>query len=143
MSQSDPFNLQRFVAAQDPVFDGVRSELRAGTKVSHWMWFVFPQVRGLGRSATSKKFAIKSRGEAIAYLNHTILGQRLKECTRLVLAVEGKSITEILGYIDDQKFRSSMTLFAQVSPDDPIFNEALQKYFGGVPDDKTPRLLRT
>lgn len=141
MSQSDTFHLQRFVDAQDPIFEDVRSELQAGAKVSHWMWFVFPQIRGLGSSSVSKEFAISSREEAKTYLNHPILGPRLRECTRLVLAVEGKSIAEIFGYIDDMKFRSCMTLFAQVSLDDDIFTEALRKYFGGVPDDLTLRLL--
>jgi uncharacterized protein (DUF1810 family) len=141
MPGPDPFNLQRFVNAQAPVFQDVRAELQSGAKVSHWMWFIFPQVKGLGSSGISKQFAISSREEAKAYLNHPILGERLRECTRLVLAVEGKSITEIFGYIDDKKFRSSVTLFAQVSSNDKIFTEALRKYFDGVPDAMTLRLL--
>ncbi|MGH9495241.1 MAG: DUF1810 domain-containing protein [Candidatus Sulfotelmatobacter sp.] len=141
MSNSDPFNLQRFVEAQGPVFEDVRSELRAGAKVSHWMWFIFPQIRGLGSSTISDRFALTSREEAKAYSNHPVLGQRLRECIRLALAVEGKSITEILGYIDGKKFRSSMTLFAEVSPEDQIFQQALRKYFGGVPDFMTLHLL--
>ena len=105
------------------------------------MWFIFPQIKGLGSSEISKRFAISSREEAKAYLNHSILGQRLKECTRLVLAVEGRSSVDIFGSIDDMKFRSSMTLFAEVSSADEIFHEALQKYFKGVPDATTLRLL--
>jgi uncharacterized protein (DUF1810 family) len=141
MPDSDPFNLQRFVNAQNPVFENVRFELQSGTKVSHWMWFIFPQVRGLGSSSMSKKFAISSREEAKAYLNHPILGQRLRECTRLVFAVGGRSSADIFGSIDDMKFRSSMTLFAEVSSDDKVFHEVLQKYFEGVPDATTLRLL--
>ena len=138
-SQSDhrPYDLQRFVLAQDPVFERVLAELRAGMKTSHWMWFIFPQIRGLGRSPVSLEYAIASREEAQSYLQHPILGPRLKECTRLVLEVEGRSVEEIFGSPDDMKFRSSMTLFAQVSPDDDIFQRALQKYFAGVPDRLT------
>jgi len=140
MPVSDPFNLQRFVDAQSSVLEDVQVELKAGVKTSHWMWFIFPQIRGLGSSSVSREFAISSREEAEAYLNHPILGPRLKECTRLVLSVEGKSSADIFGYIDDMKFRSSMTLFAEVSQD-PIFSEALKKYFRGVPDALTLRLL--
>jgi uncharacterized protein (DUF1810 family) len=141
MQDSDPFNLQRFVDAQDPVFDNVRFELQSGAKVSHWMWFIFPQVRGLGSSEISKRFAISSRKEASAYLNHPILGQRLKECTHLVVALEGRSSCDIFGSVDDKKFRSCMTLFAEISQGDQIFNQALQKYFDGVPDALTLKLL--
>ena len=115
---SDPFNLERFVVAQDPVFEDVQSELRAGAKTSHWMWFIFPQLKGLGSSQMSIEFGIASRDEAQAYLNHPILGPRLKECTRLILAAEAKFIRQILGPPDDLKFRSSMTLFAQVTADE-------------------------
>jgi uncharacterized protein (DUF1810 family) len=132
----DPFNLERFVLAQDSVYQDVVSELRAGTKMSHWMWFIFPQIRGLGRSPVSAEYAISGRKEAQAYLQHAILGARLKECTNVVLHVEGRSATEIFGSPDDMKFRSCMTLFSQVSDDD-LFTKALQKYFAGVPDPLT------
>ena len=133
----DPYNLDRFVEAQSSVFEHVRQEFRAGMKMGHWMWFIFPQIRGLGRSPISIEFAISSRQEATAYLQHPILGPRLKECTQLVLQIQGRSVEQIFGSPDDLKFRSSMTLFAQVSPDDDIFVKALQKYFGGKPDQLT------
>lgn len=133
----DPYNLERFVIAQNSVFKQVLSELKAGTKMSHWMWFIFPQIRGLGRSSISLEYAISSRNEAQAYLQHPVLGPRLKECTRLVLRVEGRSAADIFDSPDDMKFRSSMTLFAQVSVDDDIFQRALQKYFNGTPDQLT------
>jgi uncharacterized protein (DUF1810 family) len=136
-SSTDPFNLDRFVFAQKAMYQRVLSELRAGTKLSHWMWFIFPQIKGLGRSPVSIEYAISSREEASAYLKHPILGPRLKECTSLVLLVEGRSIEEIFGSPDDMKFRSSMTLFSEISPDDLIFEKALQKYFGGKPDKLT------
>jgi uncharacterized protein (DUF1810 family) len=132
----DPYNLDRFVQAQARVLDDVLSQLKAGSKQSHWMWFIFPQIRGLGRSSVSIEYAISSRDEAKAYLRHPILGPRLKQCTRLVLLVEGRSALEIFGSPDDMKFRSSMTLFSQVS-DDEIFDLALQKFFAGVPDALT------
>lgn len=136
-SSHDPYNLERFVIAQDPVFKRVLSELQAGTKIGHWMWFIFPQLKGLGRSPISVEYAISSRDEAQAYLQHRTLGSRLKHCTQLVLQIEGRSATDIFYTPDDMKFRSSMTLFAQVSPDDDIFQRALQKYFAGVPDQLT------
>ncbi len=139
----DAFNLQRFVDAQAPVYDNVRRELRAGCKTSHWMWFIFPQIQGLGHSPTARKYAISGRDEAKAYLQHPILGPRLIECTNLVNQVEAKSADGIFGYPDDLKFRSSMTLFAEVSPDNPVFVDALDKYFGGEPDQLTlDRLAR-
>jgi len=131
---SDPHNLQRFVAAQNPVYERVLAELRAGEKHGHWMWFIFPQLRGLGYSYTAIAFGISSREEAQAYLKHPILGPRLVECTRLVNLIEGRSIDRIFGYPDDLKFRSSMSLFASVTAENQIFREALQKYFGGEPD---------
>lgn len=134
---SDPYNLERFVIAQSSIFDQVLSELRAGYKESHWMWFIFPQIKGLGRSPISVEYAISSKDEARAYLQHPILGVRLKECTRLILLVKGRSAIEIFGEPDDMKFRSSMTLFAQVSGDDDICERALQKYFDGIPDSLT------
>ena len=139
---NDPFDLQRFVSAQNPVFEQVCSELRQGRKESHWMWFVFPQLQGLGHSWMANKFGISSRGEAEAYLGHSILGPRLRECTRLVNLVEGRSIDQIFGYPDNLKFRSSMTLFSCVEPDSDVFVTALQKYFGGQPDRVTLERLR-
>jgi uncharacterized protein (DUF1810 family) len=136
-SPVDSHHLARFVIAQAPVFKRVLSELAAGVKMGHWMWFIFPQIKGLGRSPVSVEYAISSRAEAQAYLQHPVLGPRVKECTQLVLLVERRSVQEIFGSPDDMKFRSSMTLFASVSPDDEIFERALQKYFGGVPDRLT------
>jgi uncharacterized protein (DUF1810 family) len=136
-SDRDQYNLERFVSGQHSIYAEVVCELRAGMKTSHWMWFIFPQIRGLGRSPVSIEYAISSREEAAAYLQHPVLGPRLKECTQLVLDVENRSAEEIFGSPDDMKFRSSMTLFAQVSADDDIFNRALRQYFGGVPDQLT------
>jgi uncharacterized protein (DUF1810 family) len=133
----DPQNLQRFVNAQKPVFEQVCSELRAGCKTGHWMWFIFPQIKGLGHSETARSFAISSREEAETYLKHPVLGPRLRECTRLVTLVEGRSARQIFGYPDDLKFRSSMTLFTSVTPDNRVFKDALQKYFGGELDSLT------
>ncbi|HMK85634.1 MAG TPA: DUF1810 domain-containing protein [Steroidobacteraceae bacterium] len=134
---NDPHELERFIEAQRPVFEEVVAELRAGRKSSHWIWFIFPQIQGLGRSAMAERFAIRSLAEAQAYLSHPILGPRLVTCTRLVLAVEGRSIRQILGTPDDLKFRSSMTLFARASAGDPAFTEALEKYFAGEHDPLT------
>ena len=138
---NDAYNLRRFVDAQNPVFEQVCSELRAGRKQGHWMWFVFPQLKGLGHSWMATKFGISSRGEAEAYLQHPILGPRLEECTRLVSLVDGRSIEQIFGYPDNLKFHSSMTLFAHVASDKEIFLSALQKYFGGKPDGVTLDML--
>ncbi len=137
---TDPFDLERFVRAQDPVFRAVEAELARGRKQTHWMWFVFPQVTGLGSSAMSQRYAIGSRAEAKAYLAHPVLGARLIECTGLVLAVQGRSINAILGAPDDAKFRSSMTLFGAVS-DEPIFGAALARYFAGERDAATLEIL--
>jgi uncharacterized protein (DUF1810 family) len=134
---SDPYDLQRFVAAQNPVYDRVCSELRDGRKRSHWMWFIFPQIEGLGTSPLARKFAISSLAEAAAYLQHPVLGPRLAECTRLVNLVEGRSIEQIFSYPDDLKFRSSMTLFAHATSDNRVFIEALQEYFKGEFDPAT------
>jgi len=141
MPGRDPYNLQRFVEAQDPVFTDVCEELRGGRKTSHWMWFVFPQIQGLGRSSTAREFAISSRAEAEAYLRHPILGPRLRECTALATAIDGSSAEEIFGYPDYLKFRSCLTLFAQATPDNQVFLEALKKYFGGEFDAATLQLL--
>jgi uncharacterized protein (DUF1810 family) len=134
---SDPYDLQRFVEAQNPVYDQVCAELRAGRKKSHWMWFVFPQIEGLGSSPLARKFAISSLAEAAAYVAHPILSPRLVECTRLVNLVEGRPIEQVFGYPDDLKFRSSMTLFARATPDNGVFVHALKKYFSGQFDPGT------
>ena len=134
---TDPYDLQRFVAAQNSVFDQVRAELRAGLKRSHWMWFVFPQIVGLGLSPMAQRYAISSRAETAAYLDHPILGPRLREGALLVTAVEGRSIEDILGYPDHLKFRSSMTLFAHATSDNKPFTDALEKYFPGGFDPLT------
>jgi uncharacterized protein (DUF1810 family) len=133
----DAYNLDRFVEAQSDVYDDVVAELKAGQKQSHWMWFVFPQMKGLGNSPAAKQYAIASRAEAVAYLEHPVLGPRLKECTQLVLDTEGRTIGQIFGYPDDLKFRSSMTLFANATPDNDVFLKALQKYFRGEMDQAT------
>jgi len=133
-AMDDPYRLQRFVAAQGPVYERVVAELRQGRKASHWMWFIFPQIAGLGHSATAREFAISSRAEAEAYLRHPILGPRLRECTRLVTEIEGRSAREIFGSPDDLKFRSSMTLFAEAAPQERLFATALQQYFNGEVD---------
>jgi len=135
-----PFDLDRFVQAQEPVLPAVRHELGEGQKRTHWMWFVFPQLAGLGHSAMARRYAIASLDEARAYLRHPILGPRLIECTGLVNRVEGRSIHQILGSPDDLKFRSSMTLFA-AADGEAIFQDALAKYFGGVPDALTIEAL--
>ena len=131
------FDLDRFVQAQDPVWQDVRRELRAGSKRIHWMWFVFPQLRGLGHSAMAQRYGLASRAEARAYHAHPVLGPRLLDCTGLVNAVPDRSINQILGSPDDMKFRSSMTLFAAVAPDEPAFRQALDRFFDGVPDPLT------
>lgn len=134
---ADSFDLQRFVEAQDPVYADVRAELRAGRKRTHWMWFVFPQLVGLGHSSMAQRYAIASRAEAEAYVRHPLLGARLRECAGLVNAVEGRSIEQIFGAPDDLKFHSSMTLFAAVTGGDQVFAEALRKFFEGRPDAYT------
>ncbi|HME11240.1 MAG TPA: DUF1810 domain-containing protein [Candidatus Acidoferrum sp.] len=136
------YDLERFVEAQDPVFERVCAELREGRKRSHWMWFIFPQLAGLGQSSMAVKFAIASREEAEAYLAHEILGPRLRLCTQLVNDVAGRSISEIFGYPDDLKFHSSMTLFAGVPVENQVFNEALKKYFSGKLDSRTREILK-
>ncbi|WP_182085313.1 DUF1810 domain-containing protein [Aureimonas sp. ME7] len=140
---SDPYRLQRFLDAQDPVIDTVMAELRAGHKRSHWMWFVFPQIAGLGRSATAQHFALSSLAEAKAYLDHALLGERLRRCTAAVNAVAGRSVHDIFGSPDDMKFHSSMTLFRLASNGDPVFAQALAAYFGGRDDEGTLVILRT
>jgi uncharacterized protein (DUF1810 family) len=137
---SDAFQLRRFIEAQEPVFAEVLAELRAGRKASHWMWFVFPQIEGLGHSSTAQYFAIRSLDEARAYLGHPVLGPRLRECTALVNAVRGRTATEIFGYPDDLKFRSSMTLFAHATPENQEFLNALWRYYSGEFDPRTLEL---
>jgi len=137
----DPYNLQRFVEAQQEDYADVCAELRAGSKSSHWMWFIFPQMKGLGMSATADWFGISSLKEAEAYLRHPVLGPRLRECTRLVNLVEGRPLRKIFGYPDDLKFRSCMTLFAQATAENGEFLAALRKYSNGEFDPATLALL--
>lgn len=141
MIRADPYDLDRFVRAQDGVYEQALSEVRAGRKRSHWMWFVFPQIDGLGSSAMAKQYAIKSAEEARAYLSHPVLGPRLIEAARAALAVDGRSARDIFGSPDDMKLRSSATLFAAASPARSVFDELLAKFFDGKPDDETIRLL--
>ena len=133
----DEFDLDRFIRAQEPVMTQVRQELAAGRKRSHWMWFVFPQLAGLGHSAMARRYAISSLAEAQAYLEHPLLGPRLVELTELVNQVKGRSIREIFGSPDDLKFHSSMTLFAYARPGVSAFREVLERHFGGVMDNRT------
>ena len=136
-------DLDRFVNAQQGIYDGVLDELRHGRKTGHWMWFVFPQIAGLGRSAMSEQYAIESLEEARAYLAHPLLGPRLRECAEAVLSVQGRTAEEILGSIDAVKLRSSMTLFHRAAPDEPVYQEVLDRYHGGRPDGATDALLQT
>lgn len=135
----DPYVLKRFLDAQNwsGTYEAVVSELRTGRKMGHWMWFIFPQVTGLGRSHMSREFGISSVAEAQAYLRHPVLGPRLTECAGILMGIEGKSATEILGGIDAVKLRSSMTLFMSAEPEEPIFGEVLAKYFHGSADQET------
>ena len=135
------FDLDHFVQAQEHVLPDVRRELRDGCKRSHWMWFVFPQLRGLGHSAMAHRYGLASREEAAAYHEHPVLGARLRECATLVNAVPDRTIAQILGNPDDLKFRSSMTLFAAVAPGEPVFRQALDRFFAGVPDHLTLKRL--
>ena len=137
----DPFDLDRFLSAQASVYGQVLTELRAGQKRSHWIWFIFPQMKGLGSSSHAHFYGIVSLEEAAAYWRHPVLGSRLEECTRLVNQVEKRTIEQILGYPDDLKFRSSMTLFSHASEGAGIFTRALDKYFAGRPDEVTLKLL--
>lgn len=134
---NDDYDLQRFVDAQNPVYEAVRRELHDGRKRTHWMWFIFPQIRGLGASQLARRFAISSLAEAIAYLEHPILGARLAACTKLVNLVEGRPIEQIFDHPDDLKFRSSMTLFSRAASDNRLFIDALEKYFAGEFDPAT------
>ncbi|WP_435366131.1 DUF1810 domain-containing protein [Haloarchaeobius sp. DYHT-AS-18] len=140
-SQADPYDLERFVEAQEPVIDDVKRELRAGRKRSHWMWFVFPQIAGLGHSEMAQRYAIDSLDEAKAYLAHPVLGPRLRECTDIVRSIEGRTANEIFGSPDDLKFRSSMTLFEGAADDSTRFADALDQYYDGDRDSKTLKRL--
>ena len=137
----DPFDLARFVRAQEGEYGRALAELRGGRKRSHWMWYIFPQLAGLGSSETSRRYAIRSIDEARAYLEDPVLGPRLRECGEAVLGVEGRSAREILGSPDDLKLRSCATLFARASPPGSVFERLLARYFGGEPDPATLRLL--
>jgi uncharacterized protein (DUF1810 family) len=140
---ADPFDLRRFLDAQDRVYDTVVAELRNGAKRSHWIWFVFPQLRGLGHSATAQHYGITSLDEARAYLAHPVLGPRLRECTRLVAAIDGRSVDQIFGRPDNLKVRSSMTLFAHATDDNAEFRAVLDKFYAGEDDPATVDRLRT
>jgi uncharacterized protein (DUF1810 family) len=142
LNPADPHDLERFVAAQRTSYERALAEIKEGFKVSHWMWYVFPQIAGLGFSSTSKRYAIKSLDEARAYLAHRVLGPRLAECAAATLAVEGRTAHEIFDSPDDFKLRSCATLFAAVAGKDSVFQRLLDKYFDGVPDSKTLRLLQ-
>lgn len=142
MTREDPFDLKRFVEAQAPVFDQVLRELRAGSKHSHWMWFVFPQVQGLGHSAMARRYAISGMAEARAYLRHEVLGPRLRESVEALLAHSDQSALQMLGHPDDLKLRSSLTLFAAIEPAGSVFHQALEQFFDGKPDEKTLQQTR-
>jgi uncharacterized protein (DUF1810 family) len=140
---ADQYDLDRFLAAQDAGGTYLRAleELRAGFKSSHWMWFVFPQIAGLGQSPTSRRFAISSLAEAVAYLRHPVLGPRLRESAAVVAGLKGRSADQIFGSVDAMKLRSSMTLFRRAAPDEPLFGHVLTRYFDGIPDHATETLL--
>jgi uncharacterized protein (DUF1810 family) len=138
MSQNE---FEHFLTAQSPVYNGVIAELRAGKKQTHWMWFIFPQLEGLGHSHMARRFALHSLEEARRYLGHPQLGERLRQCSRLVVHTEGRGVSDIFGFPDDRKFHSCMTLFNLAVPDEPLFRQALEKYFGGAGDFRTAELL--
>ncbi len=142
IDREDPFDLSRFIEAQQGIYAEVLNELRSGQKRSHWMWYIFPQMDGLAYSPTSKYYAIKSLEEARQYLKHPVLGKRLWECAEAVLAIEGRSASEIFDYPDDLKLKSSMTLFARVADSDSVFARILKKYFHGETDVRTIDLLK-
>jgi uncharacterized protein (DUF1810 family) len=139
----DPYDLERFVAAQDAggTYRRAVEELRAGFKSSHWMWFVFPQIAGLGQSPISRQYAITSLDEAVAYLQHPVLGPRLHECCEIIAGLKGRSADQVFGSIDAIKLRSSVTLFHRAAPDDPLFSRVLTRYFDGIADHATDALL--
>ncbi len=141
IGRNDPFDLNRFTSAQEGVYGTALAELRSGRKRTHWIWFIFPQIDGLGHSSTSQYYAIKSVEEARRFLDHPVLGARLLQCAETVLAVEGRSVSDIFGYPDDMKLKSSMTLFASVAEDPSVFVRVLEKYFRGERDERTLQLL--
>jgi uncharacterized protein (DUF1810 family) len=141
VNPDDPYDLNRFLKAQEGVYDRALSELKGGQKRTHWMWYIFPQIDGLGYSPTAKRYSIKSIEEAREYLNHPVLGKRLLECTEAVVAVRGGSVSEIFGYPDDLKFKSSMTLFEKIAGPGSVFASALDRYCHGERDAMTLRLL--
>jgi uncharacterized protein (DUF1810 family) len=138
---ADPYDLKRFVTAQEGIYERALAEIRSGRKRSHWMWFIFPQFAGLGFSSTSQHYAIKSRDEARAYLAHPVLGPRLRECIEALLQVQGRTAHQIFGSPDDLKLKSCATLFAQVAGEDATFDTLLARYYAGERDEKTLRLL--
>ncbi len=142
MGGYDPFDLDRFISAQASIYGHALTELQGGRKRTHWMWFIFPQIEGLGHSETTMHYAIKSIDEARAYLKHPVLGSRLTECAEAVLAVEGRTASEIFPYPDDLKLKSSMTLFAAVADPESVFVRVLDKYFAGKRDERTLQLLK-
>jgi len=137
-----PYDLNRFLVEQQHIYAGVLEELRRGRKTGHWIWYIFPQLAGLGRSQMSRDFAIGSLDEARAYLAHPVLGSRLRECAGALLSIEGRSAEEILGSVDAMKVRSCMTLFHRAAPDEPVFRQVLDRFYGGVADSATDDLLR-
>ncbi len=139
--RSDPYDLNRFISAQEGVYDRVLAELRAGLKRTHWMWFIFPQIDGLGHSPTTRFYAVKSLEEARHYLRHPVLGARLTECTEAILALKGRSASDIFGYPDDMKLQSSMTLFALAAGPGSVFLRVLDRYYGGKQDTRTRQIL--
>lgn len=139
---ADPYDLNRFLSAQEGVYERALAELRDGLKRTHWMWYIFPQIDGLGFSPTAKRYSIKGPEEARQYLNHPVLGKRLLECTEAVLALRGGSVSEIFGYPDDMKFRSSMTLFEKIAGPGSVFSAALDRYCNGERDTATLRLMQ-
>jgi uncharacterized protein (DUF1810 family) len=142
MNERDPHNLQRFLAAQAEDYNCALRELQQGQKESHWMWYIFPQVAGLGRSSMAQEYAIRSREEAVAYLNHAVLGTRLRRCCEALLRHQGRNVQEIMGFPDDLKLRSSMTLFAMISPQDSVFHEVLKAFYSGEMDERTIAFLQ-
>ena len=139
--RADGYDLERFVTAQEPVYAQVLAELRQGRKTSHWMWFIFPQIAGLGHSPTAEHFAIQSLEEARAYLTHPLLGPRLRECAGALLALKDRTAEDVLGPIDARKLRSCVTLFHRAAPEEPVFRQVLDEWFGGLPDDRTDALI--
>ena len=142
LQTGDPFNLNRFVEAQADIYDRALAEVKRGRKQSHWMWFIFPQLEGLGYSSTARFYAIKSKEEVLGYLSHPVLGPRLIECCHALLRVQNKSASDIFGYPDDLKLRSSVTLFAAVAEPNSVFSQVLDRYFGSQPDQRTLELLK-